>query len=143
MWFVIVLRRIDQARTYVALKNAIMKPLQSVSQSAQFLASAILRVKGMRLCRIASLSAAAGVLFTTTVLADAIDGQWCEAARQITIDGPTITLLSGSRHQGSYTRYTFDLTVPESEELMHFRRTPKGASEAGPIERWRRCANVS
>ncbi|MFY0615729.1 MAG: hypothetical protein JXQ99_29640 [Hyphomicrobiaceae bacterium] len=103
------------------------------------------------------MSTAAGVLFTTTALADAIDGKWCDGARQITIDGPTITLPSGSWHQGSYTRHTLDFTVPESEvnageqlalaqqseELMHLRRTPQGASEVGPIEHWRRCANVS
>ena len=103
------------------------------------------------------LAVCVGVLVATTAFADAIDGKWCDGARQIIIDGPTITLPSGNRHQGDYTRHTFDFVIPDgeadagdrlamaqqSEELMHLKRTPKGASQAGAIERWRRCANLS
>jgi hypothetical protein len=93
----------------------------------------------------------------TAALADAIDGKWCDGTRQITIDGPKIMLPSGNSYQGNYTRHTFDFTIPDSEEgageqlrmvvqsdeLMHLQRRPKGTQQAGPIEAWRRCANIS
>ena len=99
----------------------------------------------------------ATMLIATSAMADAIDGKWCDGAKQIIIEGPTITLPSGNKHQGDYTRHTFDLVVPDgegdagdrlqmaqqSEELMHLQRTPKGTDQAGPVEPWRRCANIS
>ena len=101
--------------------------------------------------------AAATFIFSPAACADAIDGKWCNGAKQFTIDGPTITMPSGNQHQGSYDRHGFDYVVPDSEEgagdrvrmalqgddLLHLQRTPKGTSQAGAVEPWRRCANIS
>jgi hypothetical protein len=99
----------------------------------------------------------ASCIAASTAWADAIDGKWCDGAKQIAIEGPKITLPSGKSYQGDYTRHSFDFIVPDNEEsagdqlrmmlqgeeLMHLQRTPKGTGQAGPIEAWRRCANIS
>lgn len=108
-------------------------------------------------CLVAFFGLCAGMVVATAAFADAIDGKWCDGARQIIIDGAKITLPSGNQHQGDYTRHTFNFVVPDSEEgageqlamvvqsdeLMHLQRTPKGTTQTGPIERWRRCAKLS
>lgn len=111
----------------------------------------------MRRFPVPLILALSSFFMATLAHADAIDGKWCDGARQIMIDGPTITLPSGHQHQGDYTRHTFDFVVPEgeegagerlsmvvqSDELMHLQRTPKGSRQPQPIEAWRRCANIS
>ncbi len=93
----------------------------------------------------------------TSAHADAIDGKWCNGVKSFAIEGPTITLPSGNQHQGGYDRHGFEYVVPDgedgagdqirmalqSDDLLHLQRTPKGASQAGPTEPWRRCANIS
>ncbi len=96
-------------------------------------------------------------LSATAAVADAIDGRWCNGAEQFTIEGPTITTPAGNRLQGNYDRHGFDYIVPDgeagagdrvvmalqSDHLLHLQRTPGGGATPGPVEQWRRCANIS
>ena len=111
----------------------------------------------MRRPLLSAIVASLALLSATAAHADAIDGKWCNGSQSIEINGPTITLPSGNRHQGDYTRHTFDFIIPEteassgdqlamvvqSEELMHLQRTVKGTGKPGPVESWQRCANIS
>lgn len=56
------------------------------------------------------------VLAASPVRADAIDGQWCLAANNSEIDGPTIRTSSGNRIVGNYDRHGFAYVVPANEQ---------------------------
>ena len=101
-------------------------------------------------------AALAFVLASVPAHADAIDGDWCSRdGRHMRIEGPSITIPSGARITGDYSRHTFRYTAPAgdpeegqeiamrqlSEELMMLTRTAGG--EAGPAEEWRRCQATS
>src|ERR1700750_2039726 len=88
----------------------------------------------------------------TTVLADAIDGNWCSADGQhMTIHGDDITTPGGAQIKGNYDRHAFDYVVPAGEagsgengnillghEYLAVSR--QGAANA-PMKEGRRCAN--
>src|SRR5205085_11833429 len=88
----------------------------------------------------------------TTVLADAIDGEWCSTdGQRMTIRGDDITTPGGTRIKGNYDRHAFDYVVPAGEagsgetvnillrsEVLAVSR--QGAANA-PVKEWRRCAN--
>ena len=106
-----------------------------------------------------TLTTAVGIallcLSATHVRADAIDGDWCNAAgKQMTIRGPEIVTPGGKQTRGDYTRHSFSYVVPAGEAgagdtvsiilrnefLAHARQ---GAADA-PWQEWRRCtAKVS
>jgi hypothetical protein len=52
----------------------------------------------------------------TPALADAIDGDWCNAKQDhLTITGPQITLPTGKSLTGQYRRHEFAYQVPAGE----------------------------
>ncbi len=84
--------------------------------------------------------------------ADVIDGDWCsDDGRHMTIDGPRIVIPGGRRLQGTYTRHSFDYTVPAGEadagqdvamRLLNETtlQVRTGASERSAI--WHRCTGT-
>lgn len=112
----------------------------------------------MRSMRAGLLSSAVGVLLlalqTTTVRADAIDGDWCFATQTLNIQGPRIRTPGGTEMTGDYTRHTFNYVVPAqepgagtsiamqllSEETMTLARV--GGNEADR-QLWKRCKPIS
>ena len=88
------------------------------------------------------------ILQSGSVLADAIDGDWCHAAgRRITINGPDIVTPGGTRMKGDYDRHGFNYVVPAAEpgaggtvamilqgELQMHLKPPAGEGQT-----WRRC----
>ena len=91
-----------------------------------------------------------------SVLADAIDGDWCAAdGRHLTIDGPRVTTPAGKRLEGNYSRHNFDYVVPapepaagqtvfmvlQGETMVHLRiAADRAAAAQMPSQIWRRCA---
>ena len=84
--------------------------------------------------------------------ADAIDGDWCAPDRleRVSIEGPKITISSGTEVTGSYTRHEFLYEVPDGEPDAGMRiymrqlseeRVEVYRDEAGP-ELWNRCQAV-
>jgi hypothetical protein len=82
--------------------------------------------------------------------ADAIDGDWCNAAgKRMSIRGPDLVTPGGTRMKGDYSRHFFSYVVPPgeagagrkvditllSEYLAHAR---EGGADAPAVE-WRRC----
>ncbi|MFZ1773578.1 MAG: hypothetical protein WAT78_06425 [Rhizobiaceae bacterium] len=96
------------------------------------------------------------VFAATPVLADRIDGDWCnEAGRHVRIDGPEIELPSGAMHKGDYDRHAFRYIAPpgdpdagtqirmmvqSDEEMLLFRGDKADFANA---EQWRRCEATS
>lgn len=93
-------------------------------------------------------------LFAAPALADAIDGDWCNAGSSFTIDGDNIVTPARNKVQGRYTRYSFAYVVPAGEpgagsevtmvmirgmETVHLTR----AGQSGTPEAWRRCKPIS
>jgi hypothetical protein len=81
-------------------------------------------------------------------LADAIDGEWCNAeGRRLAISGPNIVTPGGTKTTGNYDRHGFDLVLPAGEpgggqkmvmillgeELMQSR------TGTGTAVSWKRC----
>ena len=53
---------------------------------------------------------------TSTVLADALDGDWCnERDGKLTINGSSIITPSGSTISGNYSRHRFTYRAPEGD----------------------------
>lgn len=86
--------------------------------------------------------------------ADAIDGDWCSGdGRQISIQGPSIVTPGGTRMQGSYTRHSFDYTIPANEPQagqpveMRLLGETRVQVHIGPPERapaiWNRCTGTT
>ena len=99
-----------------------------------------------------SLAAVFALLAPGAALADRIDGAWCapDGTQRVTIDGPEITLGSGTVVTGQYTRHEFLYRVPEEapdagaeiymrqlgeEDVDIYRDTD-------PPVRWHRCQAV-
>ncbi len=86
--------------------------------------------------------------------ADAIDGDWCSAdGQRMSIRGDNITVPSGKRIPGNYSRHAFDYVIPSGEsgagdkvsiilhsEYLAFSR--QGTSGDRQIE-WRRCKDLN
>ena len=99
---------------------------------------------------------AVGTAFgSTAARADSIDGEWCWAASNLHIQGPSIRTPGGSRIQGSYDRHNFSYVVPApepgagSEVIMRLLNEENvnlvrksGAVESVP-EIWKRCRPTS
>ena len=81
-------------------------------------------------------------------LADAIDGEWCNAeGKRLAISGPNIVTPGGTKMTGNYDRHGFDLVLPAGEpgsgqkmvmillgeELMQSR------TGTGTAVSWKRC----
>ena len=95
---------------------------------------------------------AAAVLIgsTSAGLADAIDGDWCNAdGKRMSIRGPEIVTPGGKATHGDYTRHSFAYIVPAGEagagdavqiilrgEYLAQARTGTGDT---PWQEWRRC----
>ena len=94
--------------------------------------------------------AAAFLALASPALADAIDGDWCNATgKRMSIRGPDILTPGGTKMKGDYTRHFFAYVIPPgeagagkkvaitllSEYLAHAR---EGGADA-PIVEWRRC----
>lgn len=86
--------------------------------------------------------------------ADAIDGDWCNGASHLMIDGSTIVTPGRNKIEGQYNRYRFAYVVPANEpgaggeismvmirgqEIVHMRRP----GQSGEPEVWRRCKPIS
>ncbi|MEO1018962.1 MAG: hypothetical protein AAFY56_14905 [Pseudomonadota bacterium] len=92
---------------------------------------------------------AASFLLAAPAWADAIDGEWCsEVGQQMEIQGPTITIPSGTTLKGNYDRHAFSYQIPAgetdagatvsmvllSEDTMHLKH-----GQDAPVEVWHRC----
>jgi hypothetical protein len=99
-----------------------------------------------------------GVGIASPAMADAIDGDWCNAGKHLMIDGPKIVTPGGTSIIGNYDRHAFRYKVPasekgagenvfmvqRSEEIMNFWQTPEAApGSETPPQVWTRCQNVS
>lgn len=99
--------------------------------------------------------AAVALLAAAPAWADAIDGNWCFAAKQLAIRGPAIVTPGGTAMQGDYDRHHFSYTVPPgeadtgktvvmvllSETAMHLSVGANAAEAAKATpELWRRCS---
>jgi len=106
--------------------------------------------------RFFAAAVAAAVLFgASPVLADAIDGNWCNGVKRLVISGPKIVTPGGNSIDGIYGRHEFTYTVPAGEpgggtsvdmDLIgddDLRLWPNGRSpdprKAG-AQMWKRCA---
>lgn len=99
---------------------------------------------------------AAAILFgTSPVLADAIDGNWCNGIKRLEISGTKIVTPGGNSIDGIYGRHEFTYTVPAGEpgagtsvdmDLIgddDVRLWPNGRSPDPQIvgaQMWKRCA---
>jgi hypothetical protein len=61
------------------------------------------------------LTLAAPMLWAATARADAIDGNWCFQAKQMSIRGPAIVTPGGTAMQGDYDRHGFVYVIPPGE----------------------------
>ncbi len=55
------------------------------------------------------------IALATPAIADAIDGEWCLAAKHLSISGPEIKLPSGRTIQCEYRRHEFFYQVPAGD----------------------------
>src|SRR5512139_1693575 len=96
---------------------------------------------------VAMVSALSGL--ARPALADAIDGDWCQAGgKRMSIRGPAIVTPGGQRTSGNYTRHFFSYVVPAGEsdagatvdiQLLgeDLARARQGSDPA--VHEWRRC----
>lgn len=110
-------------------------------------------LKHIRFCAVAAVLA---VLFgPSPVLADAIDGNWCNGAKRLEISGAKIVTPGGNTIEGIYGRHDFTYTVPAGEpgagntvdmDLLgddDLRLWPDGRSpdpQKAGAQMWKRCA---
>ena len=100
------------------------------------------------------LSAAMALLLATApARADAIDGNWCNAAKHLSIQGPNIVTPGGARLKGEYDRHAFTYVAPPKEpaagqkinmilvdeDTVYLRAGEKPGFGPGEAEVWRRC----
>ena len=64
-----------------------------------------------------TIALCAGVMWPGMAMADAIDGDWCAPDRleRVSIEGPKITISSGTGVAGTYTRHEFFYVIPDGE----------------------------
>ena len=97
---------------------------------------------------------AAGLGFSGPVLADSIDGNWCNSAgnKQMSIAGSHLVTSSGKTIEGRYSRHSFAYTVPDSEPgagapvslLLMNENTIRATTGQEPTpEVWHRCEQTS
>ncbi|MEZ5811110.1 MAG: hypothetical protein R3D45_06800 [Rhizobiaceae bacterium] len=97
----------------------------------------------------------AGLLAVTLcgpALADAIDGNWCNAeGENLHIDGPAIVTPGGMSMSGNYSRHAFSYISPPDEDfagerldmILHSEELMSMRLPSGETEMWRRCEVVS
>jgi hypothetical protein len=106
--------------------------------------------------RLFAATVASVLLFgLSPVLADAIDGNWCNGAKRLEITGPRILTPGGKTTEGIYGRHDFTYTVPAGEpgaganvdmDLVgddDLRLWPNGRTpdpQNGGVQMWKRCA---
>ena len=93
-------------------------------------------------------------MFAGPAFADAIDGDWCNGANHMEIQGSSIVTPARNKIQGQYFRYRFTYVVPANEpgggseiimvmirgqEIVHLTRP----GQTGGPEVWRRCKPIS
>ena len=98
-----------------------------------------------------ALVSLAMLLMTAHVaLADAIDGDWCQAdGKRMKIRGPEIVTPGGNQTRGDYTRHSFSYVVPAGEAgagesvsiilLSEYLAHARQGSESAPVQVWNRC----
>jgi hypothetical protein len=101
--------------------------------------------------RIVALAFAVLAAGASPAFADRIDGDWCDGARSVTIQGPTIRTPGNNTIQGNYGRHDFTYTIPAGEpgaggavdlRLMNEENaTVTYGSEQAKV--WRRCRVTS
>ena len=92
----------------------------------------------------------AALLAASPARADRIDGNWCNGARHMNIDGPVIVTPGGTKMTGDYDRHGFSYVIPQGEpdaggrvDMVQFddntnQVTTTGGSETR-TEIWNRC----
>lgn len=89
---------------------------------------------------------------TVPALADALDGDWCNAIDgKLTIDGSTIITPAGKSVEGNYSRHRFDYTPPEGDwnagqpiVIQQYSHTLMKLSVGDqPAREWRPCQVIS
>ena len=70
---------------------------------------------GLHLNRRLGWTVAAILACTAPALADRIDGDWCDGARSVTINGPSIRTPGNNTIAGDYGRHDFRYTIPAGE----------------------------
>lgn len=103
---------------------------------------------------VAAAAAGSVCLIAEPARADAIDGDWCNGANHLEIQGSTIVTPGRNKIQGQYGRYRFVYVAPAGEagaggeitmvmirgqELVHLTRP----GQTGGPEVWRRCKPIS
>jgi hypothetical protein len=100
---------------------------------------------------LAAVIAAVSVIgFANAVLADAIDGDWCDGkGKSFTIRGPKIVTPGGKEIAGRYDRHGFDYVVPAGEPgaggdvhmiLLNDQTVRLRPPGAGEDQIWKRCS---
>ena len=110
-----------------------------------------MRTEKRLMFRVAVLAGLVGSVLNTPAYADAIDGDWCDGTRRITIEGSSITTPGGSKIQGQYGRHDAQFSVPPGEpgaggvvEMTLMGEEHVEVKFAGePVKVWRRCKNTS
>ncbi len=84
--------------------------------------------------------------------ADAIDGDWCNASKHLSIRGPSIVTPGGNSITGEYHRHGFTYIVPANEngagtkvvvELLNEENARVTQGAGGSSEIWERCKPTS
>lgn len=103
----------------------------------------------------AAAVAVTAIVGASPVLADAIDGNWCNGVKRLEISGAKIVTPGGNRIDGIYGRHDFTYTVPAGEpgagksvdmDLMgddDLRLWPNGRApdpQKAGAQMWKRCA---
>ena len=96
------------------------------------------------------IAAAMVVVLSVAARADAIDGDWCNAAgKRMSIRGPAIVTPGGAKMQGDYTRHFFSYVIPPGEAgagkkmaitlLGEYLAHARAGGDDAPVIEWRRC----
>ena len=103
-----------------------------------------------RLLRTMTASACFALIgFSTSALADAIDGDWCQAnGKRMSIRGPEIVTPGGKQTQGDYSRHFFSYVIPPGESgagetvsitlLSEYHAQARVGADP-TVQDWRRC----
>ncbi len=100
-----------------------------------------------------ALAFMATLLAASPARADRIDGNWCNGARHMTIDGPAIVTPGGTKMTGEYDRHGFSYVIPQGEpdagsrvDMVQYddntnqvTTTPGATTGQARTEIWNRC----
>ena len=98
----------------------------------------------------AVIEAVSVIGFANAVLADAIDGDWCDGkGKSLSIRGSKIVTPGGKEISGRYDRHAFDYVVPQGEPdaggdvnmiQLNEQTVRLRSSGAGEDQIWKRCS---